>query len=459
MSDSSLMPLQTPSDGRVSQVVSEGSRWTRRIFLRTGVAIAGGLALSACAQSSAPAQSGTTATPAPAAPTQAAKPAGTTAPATQASPVAATRSYVPDKPVKVGILVPQSGVYASSGAAQVNGMKLALKEYEAKGWKFEVIVEDEKADPNTALRALQKLIERDQVNFIFGPYASNVPDALRDPAHDAKMIMSTSQAGVRGITGARCSKYIFRSTPTNYSQAAGFGPWLAKNVGKKAYVLTADYAAGTELADAIVGGFQENGGQVVAYAKAPLSTTDFAPYMGPILEAKPDFVTGFFGGQNGIDLVKAFQQFGVKDKVKICYSGYMTSNDLIDTEGAQATEGIIEYLDFSESLELPEYKQWAAQFMAAYPDTKRINVYNVHGYEAGKVVLAGVEQAGSLESDKIVAAMEKLDLSGPVGRIRFNEAHQTPVTMYVTQVKDMKHVVLASIPNQEDPNKSECKLS
>jgi branched-chain amino acid transport system substrate-binding protein len=444
-----------PSSETFAGAKSAGTRLTRRTFLRTGVILTGGLALMACSQPAAPAPT-PAATPQPAsAATQPPKPAAA-APTSQSG---ATASYVPDQVVKVGVIVPSSGVYASGGGAEMNGINLALKEYEAKGWKFNVVAEDEKADPNTALRALQKLIERDQVHFIVGPYSSNVPDALRDPAHEAKMIMSTCQAGTRALTGNRCSKYLFRATPTNYSQAAGFGPWLADNLGKKAYVLTADYAAGTELADGIIGGFQEKGGQVVAYAKAPLSTTDFAPYMGPILEAQPDFVTGFFAGQNAIDVVKAFQQFGVKDKVKIAYSGYLTSNDLIDAEGAQAVEGIIEYLDFSENLQTPEFTQWASQFMAAYPDTKRINVYSAHGYEAAKAVLAGVEQAGSLDSDKIVAAMEKLDISGPVGRIRFNEAHQNPVTMYVTEVKDQKHNVIATIPNQEDPNKSECNMS
>ena len=151
-------------------------------------------------------------------------------------------------------------------------------------------MEDSKAEATTALRLVQKYIERDQVNFILGPLSSGELPALRDPLDQAKVIMSTYQAANRDITGSRCSRYIFRSTPTNYMQAYGLGPWIYRNVGKRGYVLTADYAAGTEIADAIVDGFTKEGGEIVAYAKAPLTTTDFAPYMAPILDSRADFV-------------------------------------------------------------------------------------------------------------------------------------------------------------------------
>jgi branched-chain amino acid transport system substrate-binding protein len=281
--------------------------------------------------------------------------------------------------------------------------------------------------------------------------------ALRDPVDQAKVIMSTPQAATRDITGSRCSRYIFRTTPTNYMQAAGFGPWLAQNVGKRAYVLTADYAAGTEIADAIAEGFTKEGGEIVAYAKAPLSTTDFAPYMPPILDSRADFVTGFFAGKNGIDVVKAFHQFGVKDRMKIAYSGYLTSNDVIDAQGQAETEGIYEYLNFSESLDTPEYTAWAAKLTQQSPEITRVPVYCVHGYTATKAVLLGIEQARSLKSEDIADAMEKVEFMGPMGPIKFSPAHQASLDFYITQVQNMRHVVLDKVPGQRDPEENDCR--
>jgi branched-chain amino acid transport system substrate-binding protein len=369
-----------------------------------------------------------------------------------------TASWVPDRPLKIGVITSVSGVFASAGQAGIAGIRLAVREFEEKGWRFEpLLIEDEKADPATGLRALQKLVERDRVHCVIGPLSSGVLPALRDPVDQAKVIMSTVQAATRDITGARCSRYIFRTTPTNYMQGYGFGGWIARHLGKKVYVLTADYAAGTEIADAIVEGCQKEGGEVLSYAKAPLATTDFAPYMPPILDARPDVVTGFFAGKNAIDVVKAFHQFGIKDRVTIAYSGYLTSNDIIEAQGAEATEGIYEYLNFSESLETPEFTSWAAKLVAQSPEYARIPVYCVHGYTATKAVLVGIEQARSLDSDAIASAMERSEFVGPTGPIRFGPGHQAALDFYVTQVRGMKHIVLERIPQQTDPQEAECR--
>jgi branched-chain amino acid transport system substrate-binding protein len=416
-------------------------RLSRREFGQTGLAALGGLAFAACSSGTAPAKTG-------------AAPAGG-APAGQAQ--SAGGAYVPDRTLKVGIVVPQSGVYASTGASALAGIRLGLKEFEDKGWRFELVMEDSKGEATTALRLVQKYIERDQVNFILGPLSSGELPALRDPVDQAKVIMSTYQAANRDITGSRCSRYIFRTTPTNYMQGYGLGPWIYRNVGKRGYVLTADYAAGTEIADAIVEGFTKEGGEVVAYAKAPLTTTDFAPYMAPILDSRADFVTGFFAGKNAIDVVKAFQQFGVKDRMKIAFSGYLTSNDLIEAQGQAETEGIYEYLNFSESLDTPEYTAWAAKLTQQSPEITRVPVYAMHGYTATRAVLLGIEQARSLKSEDIADAMEKVEFAGPVGPIRFDPSHQSPLDFYVTQVQSMRHVVLDKVPNQRDPEEADCR--
>ena len=412
----------------------QAQRMSRRGFVQVSLTLAGGTLLAACARG---------------------------APGSGAAPAqsAASPNYVPDKTLKVGMLLPLSGNAALAAQLNMAGMRHALKEFEEKGWKFDVIAENSQYEPTAALRAAQKLIERDQVNFILGPIGSHEALAIRDLVDQSKMIMSTSSAVAREITGSRCSRYIFRSTPTSYMYGLGYGPWLAKNLGKTAYVLTSDFAAGIEIADAIMQGFKNEGGEVVGYAKAPLSTTDFAPYIPPILNAKADFVTGFLTGKNAIDALKTFQQFGVKDRMQVAYGVAFTSNDIIDAQGQEATEGVYEYVEFSESLETPEYREWARRHQEMFPDVKRIAHYNVHGYTAAKSVLLGIEQAGSLEPDRISAAMEKLNYQAPHGPIQFGPTHQATLNMYVTQVKDMKHIVLDTIVNQTDPNAGECRLA
>src|SRR5438874_5140149 len=191
-------------------------RLSRREFGQAGLAALGGLALVGCSAGTAPAKPGA-------------------APAGQGQ--TAGGADVPDRTLKIGSVVTQSAIYASTGANALAGIRLGLKEYEDKGWRFEIVMEDSKAEATTALRLVQKYIERDQVNFILGPLSSGELPALRDPVDQAKVIMSTYQAANRDITGSRCSRYIFRTTPTNYMHGFGFGPWVYRNVGKRGYML------------------------------------------------------------------------------------------------------------------------------------------------------------------------------------------------------------------------------
>lgn len=409
-------------------------RWTRRAFGRAALVALGGAALAACR-----------------APGDAAGGRPVTSPGTTGG-----AGWAPDRVVKVGIVLPASGVLASVGAANLAGMRLALAEYEARGWRFQTILEDTRGEPTPALRAVQKLIERDQVDFLLGPVSSGVLPVLRDPVDEAGLVLSVSQAATREVTGSRCSRWIFRAVPTNYMTAYGFGPWVAQHLGRRAYVLTADFTAGIEWADAFLESFEAAGGTAVSYARAPMSTTDFAPYMGALLEARPDVVVGQFAGRNAIDLVKAFAQFGVKERMRIAYSGYLTENDVIETQGAADTEGIYGYMHFSESLDTAEYRAWAARLQALAPEIGRPAAYTVNGYNATRAVLLGIEGARSLASAAVAAAMESVEFVGPTGPIRFGPSHQATLDYYVTRVEGLRHVVLDRVPSQSDPASAEC---
>ena len=56
-----------------------------------------------------------------------------------------------------------------------------------------------------------------------------------------------------------------------------------------------------------------------------------------------------------------------------------------------------------------------------------------------------------------VERWEKVEFAGPVGPIRFDPSHQSPLDFYVTQVQSMRHVVLDKVPNQRDPEEADCR--
>src|SRR5690606_4484442 len=112
--------------------------------------------------------------------------------------------------VKIGILSPLTGAAAGTGQAQLAGFELAIEEINAAGGvlgePLEIIVEDTKADPATAVAAFEKLMTEDGVEFIGGGYSSGVTLALVESFRTFQPLVSwiggaTSGIGIDGFDG------------------------------------------------------------------------------------------------------------------------------------------------------------------------------------------------------------------------------------------------------------------
>ncbi len=147
--------------------VASSHRSSRRSFLRAAGVVAGGAWLAGCAPTT-PAGGGAPAKPAsgaaPAAPA-AAKPGATV--------------------LKVGVLLPYSGVYAVLGESITNGMQMYFDSVNntAGGRNITLVKEDEGSTPDEGLRKARKLLEQDQVDMVAGTVSSAIAAAIRDPMH------------------------------------------------------------------------------------------------------------------------------------------------------------------------------------------------------------------------------------------------------------------------------------
>src|SRR3981189_2226115 len=96
--------------------------------------------------------------------------------------VLASNVYAAD-PIKVGVVTPLSGSYAPIGKQVRWGAELAVKEINAaggvKGRPFELLVEDEEANPPVAVRKSEKLLQQDKVDLLTGTVNSGSPTAVR----------------------------------------------------------------------------------------------------------------------------------------------------------------------------------------------------------------------------------------------------------------------------------------
>ncbi len=161
--------------------------------------------------------------------------------------------------IKVGLLLPYTGVYAALGEEIETGFRLAIKQNNDTGHTIDIVREDSEAKPPVGLAKARKLVLEDNVNVLAGVVSSGVLAAIRDFVDMSKVPLIVANAGNDEATGASCSKYIVRVSFSNAQVNRPMGQWLFDKGVKKIYTLAPDYAAGRQMIDAFTATFKKAG--------------------------------------------------------------------------------------------------------------------------------------------------------------------------------------------------------
>lgn len=243
-----------------------------------------------------------------------------------------------DEPIRIGVVLSYSGPYARLGQEITRGMELYLEKvgYQAGGRRIQLLKEDEEADPAVAVRKVRKLVEQGQVHLLSGIILSSSSYAIRDYVHERQIPLVVANAAANGITRERRSPYIFRTSISAWQQHYPMGPWVARNVGKKVFLLALDYAFGKEATAAFKEGFLAAGGEVVAEVYTPLGSTDYSAVISRIAAARPEAVHAVLSGSDAVIFMRQFVQFGLNRTTQLAVSGEVTDESVLEAIGDAA---------------------------------------------------------------------------------------------------------------------------
>ena len=240
------------------------------------------------------------------------------------------------EPIKIGIVLPFSGGLELFGQQGTQGAKMAVAEINAAGGvlggrPFELIIEDDKTDPKTAVEKVNKLVMKDKVHALLGPITS----ANRDAMTPLVTKLKTPLLYATDYEGGVCNRYVFcySAVPDHYIKP--FIPHLMKNYGDSFYLFGADYVWPHKMNEAIKASIAENKGKVLAEEYTPFGVKDFASTIQKIGASGAKVLILTLPGADGQTFVKQFGEFGMKDKVKIAFMGF-NDNYMSGLTGAQA---------------------------------------------------------------------------------------------------------------------------
>ena len=369
------------------------------------------------------------------------------------------RAQAQGGPVKVGILLPYSGVYAVLGESITQAMELvfARESWTVAGRKIELIKEDTEAKPPVGIRKADKLIDSDKVDILTGPVHSGVLMGMRDKVHNSKTILIVSNAGADAISRERCSKWIFRTSFSNWQPNWPMGGWVAKNVAKEVFLVAPNYQAGKDMMNAFKETYVPAGGKVVAEDYPKLSETDYAPYLTKIKQSGAKAVYCFFSGSDAVNFVKQFDQFGLKQSIKLTGAGFLTEPDVLPAQGKSAL-GVITGHFYTPLLDNPVNNKFVSDFKAKFGG-KSPDGFAVQGYDTAEVIIRAVKavRGNTQDKDKLVDAIAKTEFDSPRGRFRFDPKSHNVIQpfIYIREVKEvaggLNNVPIDKVADVTDP--------
>ncbi len=339
-----------------------------------------------------------------------------------------------DGPVKIGLLVPQSGIYKTLGDDMKAGFELYLEQNDGKlgGREIDIAVADEGETADSGKAAADKLVKQDKVAAVTGIVSSAVLNGSKDLFESKGIPLVGSNASPTNITDA---KFIWRTSYVNDEPGKALGAYVADKVDGPVYLLAADYQAGKDEVEGFKETFVEAGGEIADEVYTPFpGTKNFQPFLANLQKSKAKAVFTFYAGGAAVDFVKQYSQFGLQGKVDHYSAGFLTEGGVL-TAQADAAEGTFTAMNYSADLDNPTN----AAFVKAY-EAKTGNApttYAMASFDAAQVLDKAIKAAGDEVTSKTIndAIANVGEIDSPRGAWSFND-NGTPVQMwYLREVK------------------------
>lgn len=307
------------------------------------------------------------------------------------------------KKVKIGAVFPLTGPIATYGQESVNGIKLALKKINAEGKvKIDLIVEDNKGEPQESANAVKKLISADKVDAIIGSVASSNTLAGAPIAQKAKVPLMTPASTNEKVT--QMGSYISRTCFTDAFQGVVMAKFAYENLKKRKVAViidnSSDYSKG--LSKIFKKKFVELGGTLAskrdfAYVQ---KDTDFRTLLRKVKRTKPDviFLPGYYT-EVGL-ILKQARQTGIN--LPFLGGDGWDSPKLQELAG-KAVAGNYISSHFSSDDKDPMVQTFVKQYQEAYG--QKPGAMAALGYDGILVMANAINRAKSLKRDDIQASL------------------------------------------------------
>lgn len=349
-------------------------------------------------------------------------------------------------PIKMGVLLDQSGGIEMMGSPMLEATKLAVKEINASGGLLDRQVEIIAYDPQTTVQFYTQFATQaaagDRVDVVHGAITSASREAIR-PVLDR---FQTLYFYNTFYEGGVCDNNCFCTGSTPGQTVEKLIPYAMKKWGKKVYVLAADYNYGQITSQWVKKFVVDNGGEVQEIEFFPLDVTNFGPTIKKIEAAKPDFVVSALVGAAHTSFYKQYAAAGLKAKIPVASTVFSAGGEQT-VLGAEETEGMLVSFSYFEEVATPKNAQFLKDLRAgSSTPINYVGEVTARSYEGVHLWAEGVRKAKSVERSAVIEALRSpVSFDGPSGTTTIDaQTNHLIQNIYIAEVKNRKIEIVES---------------
>ena len=329
--------------------------------------------------------------------------------------------------ITIGMTVSQTGPLNVDSVAQMRGVEMWRDEVNAAGgikagdkrYMVRLVSYDDQSQGGRVQQLYTRLIVEDKANFLFGPYSSGLTGTAAVISDQYGKIMMVV-GGAEPKTYELGNKYLFQViTSADHYLTGAIDALHSKNPHARVAFVYSDDPFSKAVVLAARGEAKESGFDIVLDESYPPSTTDFSPIINKIISAKADALLG--GGHYPDGATLARQLYDQKADLKWA-TILVAPGDQEFASLGQAALGITVPSQWEpQAVYKPDFGLTGAEFSKAFQAKFDLSAdyHSASGYTGGAILQHAIEKAGSIEPEKVAAALNGMDVTTFFGRVKF----------------------------------------
>lgn len=342
--------------------------------------------------------------------------------------------------IKVGVITDLTGPLSFLGIPNANVAKMVIDDVNAQGGLLgrhvELILEDSATTDSVAQAKAAKLVEQDNVDLILGGIYSSTRQAIKAAAvtKGKKLYIYPEQ-----YEGRESDPLIFCTGPVPAQQLDPLIPWLIQRTGARSFYLpSADYIWPHIMNGRVRELVTANGGTIEGEEYFPLDHTDYGKTIDKIMSTKTEVVFNTIVPPGLMPFLQQLHDAGFTRRGGKLVCTYFEENLLKLLPPAQV-EGVYGCLDYYQTVTDPFSIELLAKYNSLYPGGPMFTAGSASTgtYRGLKFWQAAVNEAGSLDQDAVIAALDHAKIAqGPGGPAEMVPGqHHARLNMYIAQAR------------------------